>query len=306
MKPFVSNLVLFLLSAAAGLGQSNSVYNASTYAYTTYVTTGNAATGSSSLGAQPTGFAETPFLPYNLNASITVDRNAANAETITPSALANCFPNSLTCTIFSTFTYKHTAGETIQSGTYGLQEAINLAMASGSGTVLLDASYQGPSGTSLILSAKGNGNVLVQDNRNPSGPVFYQWNGSGYAAVQSGGGSSYANLPGTPNVVYTFVQPTDQGSSATIADATGNGNNASLNLTPAYLPSLWTGTGINFNCFYGCGNTLNYAVMPTEVAGDQTWCITEYLPTSFPNGAQFYSTNMSWSTTGISVASHCL
>lgn len=176
-------LLVFLVSFTA-LGQSNSVYNANTYAYITQVTSGNTSTGSSSIMANPTAFANgIPFLPYNVNAPITINRNASTSETLTPSAISNCFPNSLTCTLSGTFTFKHITGENLQSGTYGLQEALNIAVAAGSGTVLIDASWQGPSGTAIIAAAKGSTNVLVQDNRNPAGPVFYQWNGTNYVAA---------------------------------------------------------------------------------------------------------------------------
>lgn len=181
--------LLFLLISLHALAQLNSVYNASTYAYTTQVTSGNSSTGSSSIMANPTAFAQgIPFLPYNLNASITINRNAATAETITPSAIANCYPNSLTCTLSGTFSFKHISGDSIQSGTFGLQEAVNIAVAAGSGTVLIDASWGGPTGASLITAAKGSTAVLIQDNRNPAGATFYQWNGSAYAATGGSGG----------------------------------------------------------------------------------------------------------------------
>ena len=214
MKKLISIAVLLLCASA--LGQSNSVYNASTYAYTTQVRSGNTSTGASSVIADPTAFAQgIPFLPYNLNASITINRNAATAETVTPSALAQCFPNSLTCTLSATFTYKHIAGESIQSGTFGLQEALNVAIAAGSGTVLLDATWGGPSGSSLITAAKGNANVMIQDNRNPSGAVFYQWNGSAYATT--GGTGAVSSVFGRTGAVtantgdYTCAQVTNCG-----------------------------------------------------------------------------------------------
>jgi hypothetical protein len=200
-KPMKKLIVILLASTGLAFGQSNSVYNASTFAYITQVTQGNPSTGSSSLVALPTGFAQgIPFLPYNVNASITINRNAANAETVTPTSVTSCYPNSLTCTLASTFGFKHIAGESIQSGTFGLQEALNIAVAAGSGTVLIDASWQGPSGNSLILAAKGNANVMIQDNRNPSGAVFYQWNGSAY--VQTGGGTQ-------TYILDTYLSPAD-------------------------------------------------------------------------------------------------
>lgn len=186
----MKKLIFLLAFSLPALGQLNSVYNASTYAYTTQVTQGNSTTGSSSVRANPTAFAQgIPFLPYNLNAPITINRNAANAETLTPSGVSNCFSNSLTCTLSGTFTYKHISGESIQSGTFGLQEALNIAITAGSGTVLIDATWQG-SGTSQITGAAGSTTVMIQDNRNPSGAVFYQWDGTHYVAT---GGSSTVN-----------------------------------------------------------------------------------------------------------------
>lgn len=236
---------LLLLLAALSLpafGQS-SVYNATTYAYTTQVTQGNAATGSSSLRANPTAFAQgMPFLPYNLNAPITINRNAATAETVTPSAIANCYSNSLTCTLSGTYTFKHISGESIQSGTFGLQEAVNIAVAAGSGTVLIDASWQGPSGSSLITAATGNNNVLIQDNRNPSGATFYQWNGSAYVA-QGGGGGSLPSAPG-----YGYV-PVSTGPGTTYSAQTtllGFGANGVQYIQQPLGSNFYPTVGINF------------------------------------------------------------
>lgn len=235
----MKKLIFLLLVTLPALGQSNSVYNASTYAYTTQVTIGNSATGSNSIGANPTAFAQgIPFLPYNVNASVTLNRNATTAETLTPSAIANCYSNSLTCTLSSSFTYKHVAGESIQSGTFGLQEAINMAVADGSGTVMIDSSWQGPSGSSLITAAKGNSNVMIQDNRNPTGATFYQWNGSAYAATSGGGGGV------NPGTQYQLPQYNASGMSVgpsnVTTDSTGNNLTVpgSINLTQYPSPSV--------------------------------------------------------------------
>src|ERR1700722_18166549 len=140
LKTTLVSLVMLITSVNVALGQSSSIYNASTYAYTTLVTQGNQATGASSLRAVPNGFAQgQPFLPYNTDASITLNRGAANQETVSLSSVVNCFYSSVACTLSGTFSFRHTAGETIQSGTYGLQEAVNVAMASGSGTVVFDS-----------------------------------------------------------------------------------------------------------------------------------------------------------------------
>lgn len=258
MKKSIVAVLIFLCSSA--LAQSNSVYNATTYAYTTQVTTGNPSTGSSSIGVNPTGFAQgIPFLPYNLNAPITINRNAATAETLTPSAIANCFPNSLTCALSATFTFKHISGESIQSGTFGLQEAINIAVAAGSGTVLIDASWQGPSGSSLITAAKGNNNVMIQDNRNPSGAAFYQWNGVAYAQAGESGSTGIQSINGDTTQAQQITCsgtglscPTAGGVTAFSLSGgglTGTVNSAS-NFAMTVYPAAGTGTAVS-----GAANT---------------------------------------------------
>lgn len=230
-------LAVLLLSALPVMAQSNSVYNATTYAYTTQVTSANAATGSSSIGAQPTAFAQgIPFSPYNTNASVTINRNGANAETVTPTAVANCFPNSVTCTLSASFSSLHVGGESIQSGTFGLQEAINVATAAGSGTVLIDASWKGPAGPSLITAATGSNNIPIQDNRNPAGPIFYQWNGSVYVAQSSGAASFVA---GSQVMYLPYKQATT--SATTLTDYSGNGLTGTFD-TSTHAPT-WTANG---------------------------------------------------------------
>lgn len=255
----MKKLLFILAFSLPALGQSG-VYNATTYAYTTQVTQGNTTTGSASIVANPTAFAQgIPFLPYNLNAPITINRNAATAETVTPSAIANCFSNSLTCTLSGNFTFKHIAGESIQSGTFGLQEAVNIAAAAGTGTVLVDATWGG-TGTSLITgTVKGTNSVMIQDNRNPTGAVFYQWNGTNYAAT--GGSGSVGSVFGRTGAVtaqtgdYSCAQVTGCNTSATIpatsAVLKGSGSagssvtaTGSLNGTGDYqLPITIAGSG---------------------------------------------------------------
>jgi hypothetical protein len=171
MKKLILSLIFSVPTLA--LAQS-STFNATSYGtYLSQVTAGNSSTGNSSVTA-------TPVAPFNANASITLNRNGADAETVALTSVNNCYPNSVTCTIAGSFAYKHIAGETIQSGTFGLQEAINAAVAAGAGTVLIDSTWMGPAGNALILAAKGSISVVIQDNRSGSA-VSYQWNGTAYA-----------------------------------------------------------------------------------------------------------------------------
>jgi len=187
----MKKILVLLLTATAAFAQSNT-YNATAYGtWTSQVTGGNASTGSSSVTALPT-------VPFNANASVTFNRNGSDQETVTLTNVTNCYPNSLTCTLSGTFGFKHAGGETVQSGTYGLQEAINAATASIAGTVVIDATWQGPAGSSLITAAKGSTAVLIQDNRNPSGPVFYQWINGAYS-LNGGTGGGTSSGPGLTN-----------------------------------------------------------------------------------------------------------
>lgn len=248
--------------------QAGDTYVASNYgSYTSAVYRGNAATGSSSIVAAPVVVSLSngmTIIPFVANTPITVDRNAANAETITPT-VANCYAGSITCTLSATFSNTHVNGEALQSGSFGIQEATNAAMAAGSGTVLIDATFQGPSGSALITAATGSVSVVVQDNRSGT-PQLYKWNGSAYALVPSGGSS--AVLPGTPNVFYTFVAPGDQ-SGTTLHDTSGSGNDGTL-LSPA---PAWTGNGLFF------GNSSGTLVsLPASLNGDHTFCASVFEP----------------------------
>lgn len=280
--------------------------------------------------ANPTAFAQgMPFLPYNLNASITINRNAANAETVTPTAIANCFPNSLTCTLSTTFASKHIAGESIQSGTFGLQEALNIAIASGSGTILIDASWQGPSGSSLITAAKGATTVMIQDNRNPAGATFYQWNGSAYAAT-GGGGSGVSTVFGRsgPNVIantgdYACAQVTGctnngvpslngqtgaqsiisgtnitvvpNGTNGVVINATGSAGSGTVGSGAQYQLGFYPNAGSNATVgphtgLYGVPITLNSSQMSTFVAALTAGSASAFIPDGFGQ-VPFVNTN---------------
>lgn len=176
-------LILLGLSVSlSAFGQAR-IYNASSYgAWSSQVYTGNTSTGASSLVASPVVVTTSngqQFIPFLANEVVTLDKGLATAETVTV-VPTNCFAGSLNCTLSATFSFKHTIGSGITSGTFGLQEAINQASLSpDSGTVLIDNTWQGPAGSALITAAVGFTSVVIQDNRSGT-PQFYQWNGSQY------------------------------------------------------------------------------------------------------------------------------
>lgn len=96
--------------------------------------------------------------------------SGSNAETVTPSAVANVssFQGYNTATITVTLSNTHGIGDPIASGTYGLQEAINAASAAGGGTVIVDARWAAIGGTSAMIAtavASLPTGVSVADNR---------------------------------------------------------------------------------------------------------------------------------------------
>lgn len=149
---------------------------------------GNAATGSQTVTLQmglvtlPDGRSD---MPYNVDAPILIG-NGTNQETVTPTAVSGCYEISIVsgsqgvnCTITASFNNLHGQGEVVESGTYGLQEAINDAASTGGGKVAVDTFWGGGygsplAGTSALLAAATVWpNVVIEDDRGPN--VVY-WN----------------------------------------------------------------------------------------------------------------------------------
>jgi hypothetical protein len=104
--------------------------------------------------------------PLNTNAPVIVGGNSA-IETVTPSAVSNSTPLVYgSSTLSATFTSLHGNGDSIRSGTVGLQEALNFVGAKGGGIVVVDQGWTNLGGTSAMISAAVlPTNVTIQDNR---------------------------------------------------------------------------------------------------------------------------------------------
>ncbi len=117
------------------------------------------------------------------------DQVPANTETVAPSAV-NVGGSS--CSITVSPSHKHNTF-TLQSGTAGLQEAINYAHGLPY-VIILTSDWTRLGGTTgMIAAANGNANVSIIDERN-SCFVAYSWSGSAYAEDAnfcSGGSSSF-------------------------------------------------------------------------------------------------------------------
>jgi hypothetical protein len=155
-------LALVLMFAALGFAQlsltspiqqyesyGQGVYSAPAYNYVTRVLGGGATAGGtfsitlySSAITLPDGrrvaiFGNTTLPPITIG-------QGATLETVTPSSASNCstvntgvgsFQGATPCTLTATFTNAHGAGDLVQSGDYGIQEAINDAGNNGGGMV---------------------------------------------------------------------------------------------------------------------------------------------------------------------------
>ena len=110
------------------------------------------------------------FSPLNTNAPV-IFGSGANAETLTPSAVSNGTPTIYgSPTVTAAFANTHGQGDTLSSGTYGLQEALNYAASVGGGTVVLSPRWATLGGTSAILAAATiPTTVTVQDARSGGG-----------------------------------------------------------------------------------------------------------------------------------------
>lgn len=110
------------------------------------------------------------FSPLNTNAPINIGGNS-NMETVTPTAVSNSTPLVYgTPSVTATFTYIHGDGDSLRSGTCGLQEALNYAGAQGGGIVLLDPAWTLLGGTQAMINAAiVPASVSIQDNRSGGG-----------------------------------------------------------------------------------------------------------------------------------------
>lgn len=157
-------------------------FSALDYAYGANVTvagpalqigTGNASTGAGTI-TLITGQTQTQggqgSSPVSTNTPILVGFGS-NAETVTPTgvsvaSLTGAQPGTGSITITATFANIHGPQESVVSGTYGLQEAINRANAVGGGIVVITPSWYAAGGTVTMVQAASlptNFSVTIED-----------------------------------------------------------------------------------------------------------------------------------------------
>ncbi len=157
LSVFLALPVLFQQKASAqgvppaGQSRLSNEYVASNFGrWNLRAQSGSTGTGSYSLtfpaGGYTVNTAAGSFTPFTTTTRLLVGQGT-NQETVTPTTVSGCGISSTgTCTVTATFTNAHGAGTVVRSGSYGLDEALNVANANGGGVVLVD-------GTSGITDA---------------------------------------------------------------------------------------------------------------------------------------------------------
>jgi hypothetical protein len=151
-----------------------------------------------------------------------VDGNPALNEVATPSSV---YLNA--CSINMTTTYSHVPPYYLTSGTGGLQEAITANQTiNGPNTIVLNAEWYQliPAGSaaSIIASVHGIPDLGLEDvTTTPF--TFYQWNGTQYAVVASGGGTGTYNEGAAGAVTESITANLQQKISVKDFGAVGDG-----------------------------------------------------------------------------------
>ena len=137
------------------------------------------------------------IMPFATNAPLRVGN-----ETVTVSAVgANCVlswgaPGY--CVLTATFSNKHTTADAVSSGTFGLQEALNDAGASGGGAVTVDSTWASAGGTSGMISAATlPSNTGIEDTRTGA-PAAAGVNGVPITPSSVTAGATVPLPPGSP------------------------------------------------------------------------------------------------------------
>jgi hypothetical protein len=199
---------------------------------------------------------------------ITVNPGGSNSETVTPTAVSGCnlFPQNASapsCQVTATFANVHAQGEYVASGSAGLQEAINDAIASGGGMAVIDTLWTKAGGTQALATAwtapSGSVGVAVEDQRSANfgylvpapgltriaAPTALTTAATATLTTATTGGTIATAQ--TPRFTVTAVDQfggesaaaDDSGATATLVDGAGSTN--SYTITAAGVP---TGTGI--------------------------------------------------------------
>ncbi|HEV7674405.1 MAG TPA: hypothetical protein VGQ12_07740 [Candidatus Angelobacter sp.] len=148
-------------------------FDASDYSKWQLVVYGSVASGAQTVqvgypGSTASNFTQTPctftavngrtFSPIAVGVPLTI--SDATSETVTPTAVVN---SAAGCSFTATLANAHGAGALVGSGTFGLQEAIQDALAMGGGSVMVDPFWSGTD--AMISAALPFSSVTIKDTR---------------------------------------------------------------------------------------------------------------------------------------------
>jgi hypothetical protein len=151
--------------------------------------------------------------PITTNTPITVGIGA-NAETVTPTAVSQTqgvAPGNFSINVTATFSNVHGAGEPVNSGTNGLQEAINFAAANGGGIAVVTAGWYASGGTVAIIQAATvppSGVVIIEDV-SVSPTVYWAQQVNNTTVVSAPSAATSATVASQVGVVGTWTATTE-------------------------------------------------------------------------------------------------
>ena len=143
------------------------------------------------------------FMPFSTNAQIVVGSETVTLSAVGPSCVVS--NTSGGCQLTAFFSQSHARGERIKSATFGLQEALNDAGASGGGAVVVESAWAKAGGTTAMVSAATlPANTAIEDARTGN-PAVAGVNGqpiSPSSVTVSPGGTVGSSDTGAPK--FTF------------------------------------------------------------------------------------------------------
>ena len=141
------------------------------------------------------------IMPFNTNAQVVVGTETVTLTSIGSGCRQGTIPAG-SCSLTATFSNPHTNADRVSSATFGLQEALNDAGASGGGAVTVDTAWTGLGGTAGIVNAATlPSNTKVEDMRTGGG--------SGSGTVIDGAGTTTPGLDAISTAVahtQTYAQ----------------------------------------------------------------------------------------------------
>ena len=157
------------------------------------------------------------IMPFNTNASIIVGTETVTLTSVGAGCIKGIIPIG-SCALTATFSSSHTNADPIRSGTYGLQEALNDAGASGGGAVTVDSAWTNLGGTDAMVSAATKPtHTGIEDVRTGAG-------GSGSGTVNSGTSGQLAYYAADGTAVSGLNVGTGLSISGGALNATGSGD----------------------------------------------------------------------------------